>query len=62
MDLQPNMKIRSKKTEQQKRESGERGEESKDSKEREGSKRARHDLIHALTPDHPPLAASTGNL
>jgi hypothetical protein len=28
----------------------ERGEGGKNSKEREGSKRARHDLIHALTP------------
>ena len=38
----------------------ERGEGGKKSKEREGSKRARHDLIHALTPDHPPLAEITG--
>ena len=44
----------------QKRERWERGEEGKSSKEREGSKRARHDLIHALTPDHPPLAEITG--
>ena len=46
----------------QKRERRERGEGGKNSKEREGSKRARHDLIHALTPDHPPLAAITGIL
>ena len=46
----------------QERERGERGEESKNSKEREGSKRARQDLIHSLTPDHPPLAATTGNI
>ena len=46
----------------QKRERGERGEEGKSSKGREGSKRARQDLIHALTPDHPPLAAITGNM
>ena len=45
----------------QKRERRERGEGGKKSKEREGSKRARHDRIHALTPDHPPLAAITGN-
>ena len=44
----------------QKRERRERGEGGKNSKEREGSKRARHDLIHALTPDHPPLAEITG--
>ena len=44
----------------QKRERRERGAGGKNSKEREGSKRARHDLIHALTPDHPPLAAITG--
>ena len=43
-----------------KRERRERGEGGKKSKDREGSKRARHDLIHALTPDHPPLAAITG--
>ena len=48
------------KTKQQKREGGERGEESKNSKEREGSKTARQDLIHSLTPDRPPLAAITG--
>ena len=48
-------------TKKQKRERGERGEESKNSKEREGSKRARKDLIHALTPDPPPLAAITGS-
>ena len=45
----------------QKRERWERGEEGKSSKEREGSKRARQDLIHSLTPDRPPLAAITGN-
>ena len=45
----------------QKRGRWERGEEGKSSKEREGSKRARQDLIHSLTPDRPPLAAITGN-
>ena len=45
----------------QKRERRERGEGGKNSKEREGSKRARQDLVHSLTPDHPPLAAITGN-
>ena len=44
----------------QKRERWERGEEGKSSKEREGSKRARQDLIQSLTPDRPPLAAITG--
>ena len=43
-----------------KRERWERGEEGKSSKEREGSKRARQDLIHSLTPDRPPLAAIIG--
>ena len=47
------------KTKQQKRKRCEKGEESKNSKEREGSKRARQDLIHSLTPDRPPLAATT---
>ena len=37
----------------------ERGQESKNNKKREGSKRARQDLIHSLTPDRPPLAATT---
>ena len=46
----------------QKTEKRERGEGGKNSKEREGSKRARHDLIHALTPDHPPLAEITGTI
>ena len=38
MKLQQNMRMCSKKTEQQKRERGEIGEESRNSKEREGSK------------------------
>ena len=37
----------------------ERGQESKNNKKREGSKRARQVPIHPLTPDRPPLAATT---
>ena len=37
----------------------ERGQESKNNKKREGSKRARQVPIHSLTPDRPPLAATT---
>ena len=37
----------------------ERSQESKNNKKREGSKRARQVPIHSLTPDRPPLAATT---
>ena len=59
MKLQQNMRMCLKKNKSQRRE--ERAGEQEQQREREGSKRARQDLIHSLTPDRPPLVAITGN-